>query len=145
MSTNSPTDWNYSAAFTKIFLESYFNPLKQMLVGIQLLCSLVITVLHFALGVLVLLGTEATLTLLSIKQMRYHASLLPNTTDHLRSINSMPCAIPVSKHIKKMCHIREDRSKQQAQLGPNTNKMEATNKWKKSLSCFFLAHKIDCK
>lgn len=42
MSTNSPTDSNYGAAFTKIFLESYFNLLKQILVGIQLLCSLVI-------------------------------------------------------------------------------------------------------
>lgn len=38
MSTNSATDWNYDAAFTKIFIESYFNPLKQPLVGIQLFC-----------------------------------------------------------------------------------------------------------
>lgn len=39
MSTNSPTDWNYDAAFTKNFIESYFNPLKQLFVGTQLLFS----------------------------------------------------------------------------------------------------------
>lgn len=109
-----------------------------MFVGIQLLCSPVITFLHFALGVLVLLRTEATLRLLLIKQMGYHTSVLPNTREHLWSVNSMSCAIPVSKHIKKMCHIREDRSKQQAQLGPNTNKMEAMNKWKISFLHFVL-------
>lgn len=72
--------------------------------------------------------------------MCYHTSVLPNTTEHLLNINSMSCASPVSKHIKKICHIREDWSKQQAQLGPDTDKLEATNFFKKFSFLHFALH-----
>lgn len=72
--------------------------------------------------------------------MRYHTSVQLNTTEHLLNINSMSCASLVSKHIKKICHIREDWSKQQAQLGPDTDKLEATIFKKKIFFLHFALH-----